>query len=118
MAYTLDSTTIRAPYSIKETSTTQYAQQKTLQGTVGRDYFGDSKRVWVLEYRNTKVSDYNTIKTIYDAHITSGVTKNFVSTESNYAVSSTPCHVDLQVREFSVRGSDYLSDFTLILTEA
>lgn len=117
MSYVLDSVTLRSPQSLVEGNNTQVAQQKTLSGAVNRDYFGSNKRVWTLEYRNTKKASYDAIKTIYDSYLSTGSGKSWVVTETNYAVSSTTVHVDLLVRKFSVSGSDYLSDFTLILTE-
>jgi hypothetical protein len=118
MAFLLDAQSIRNPQSIEETNSTQYAQQKTLNGDVGRDYFGDNKRVWSLAYRNVKKTEYDTIKAIYDSYLTNGTAKTWEITETNYTVSSTSVHIDLRVRNFTVRGSSYISDFDLILTEA
>lgn len=118
MSYTLDGSTIRSPMSIEESNLTQYAQQKALSGAVGRDYFGSNKRVWTLEYANTKKSDYDTINTIYQTYLSTGTARTFASTETNYTVSSTSVHMDLQVRKFNIGGTDYISDFTLVLTEA
>lgn len=101
-----------------EANSTQYAQQRTLSGRVGRDYFGDNKRVWGLDYKNVNTTDYTTIKTLYNTYLSTGATLTWEVTETNYTVSSTNVHVDLVERGFSVRGSDYLSDFTLTLTEA
>lgn len=117
MAYLLDSSTIRAPYEIEETNSTQFAQQRTLKGTIGRDYFGINKRVWTLSYRNTKKVDYDTIYSIYASYLSIATGKSFESTESSYIIAATVVHIDLIDRKFSVRGSDYLSDFDLILTE-
>lgn len=118
MSYLLSATSIRRPNSINERNLTQYAQQKALDGSVGRDYFGANKRVWTLEYANTNQTDYNTIKTIYTSHLTTGETKSWQITETNYSVSATQVHIDLLERDFTIKGTDYLSNFTLILTEA
>lgn len=118
MSYILSGSTIRAPYSFDEENSTQVAQQRTLGGTIGRDYFGSNKRVWTLDYQNTKVTDFTTINTIYQTYLTTGTTVTWQVTETNYTVSSTRVHIDLLKRGFSVRGTDYLSEFTLILTEA
>lgn len=118
MAYLLDGTTIRNPLNIEETTVDMYAQQKTLSGAVGRDYFGSTKRVWMLDFINTKPADYTTIKTIVDAYKSTVTTKTFQSTEANYLIASTACHLDLTKRRFSASGTTYISDFTLILTEA
>lgn len=118
MAYILSGTTIRAPHQITETNSTQFAQHRTLDGTVSRDFFGSNKRVWVLNYRNTKKSDYDTIYNIYATYLAGNNTKNWRITETNYTVSQTRVHIDLKERGFSVRGSSYISDFDLILTEA
>lgn len=118
MSYILDSVTLRSPNSIKETNSTQVAQNRTLDGTISRDYFGSKKRVWVLDYNNTNPTDYSTIKTIYDSYLTNAVAKTFESTETNYTIASTNVHVDLLDRGFGVKGTDYISDFSLILTEA
>jgi len=118
MAYLLDATEIRSPGSITESNNTQSAVQRTLSGAINRDIFGSNKRVWTLEYNNVNSTDYTTIKTIYDAYLNTNTTKTFESTETNYTVSSVRVHVDLLERDFSVKGEDYLSSFTLTLTEA
>jgi hypothetical protein len=74
--------------------------------------------VWVLEFENAKKTDYDTINTIYQSYLTTNATKTWQITESNYTLSSVNVHVDLLVRSFRIHGSDYLSDFTLTLTEA
>lgn len=118
MAYTLDSVSIRSPHQISETNSTQVAQQRTLDGSIKRDYFGANKKVWVLTYTNTKKTDYDVINTIYQSYLSTGTAKTWVVTETNYPISSTSVHVDLLQRGFSIRGEDYISDFDLILTEA
>lgn len=118
MAYLLDSTTIRNPMNIEELTNDLFAQHITLNNAVGRDYFGDTKRVWALDYINTQPSEYNTIKTISDAYKSSVSTKSFQSTEANYLIAETFVHIDLVRRKFTVGGTDYISDFTLILTES
>lgn len=118
MAYVLDSTEIRSPSSINETNNTQTVQQRSLSGEVNRDIFGTNKRVWQLEYNNVNATDYNTIKTIYDSYLSTNATKTWAITETNYTVSSVNVHIDLSERGFRVKGTDYLSSFTLVLTEA
>lgn len=118
MAFLLDGTTIRNPYELEEDNSTQVAQNRTLGGSVTRDYYGSNKRVWILTYQNAKVTDFNTINTIYQSYLTTGTTKTWQVTETNYTVSSTNVHLDLVQRGFRVRGTDYISDFTLTLTEA
>jgi hypothetical protein len=118
MAYLLDSTTIRSPMNIEEQTIDQYAQQKTLSASVNRDYFGSTKRIWMFDYANTKPADYTTIKTIVDSYKSTATAKTFESTESNYTIAQTRVHLDLVRRSFSVRGTSYISDFTLIMTEA
>lgn len=118
MAYTLSGSTIRNPKSIEESNSTLVAQNRTLSGAVTRDYFGSKKKVWVLEYENAKKTEYDTINTIYGTYLSTGSTVAFISTETNYAISSTLVHIDLQVRKFTMSGTDYISDFTLILSEA
>lgn len=118
MAYLLDSQSIRNPYELNETNSTQVAQNRTLDGTIRRDYFGSNKRVWVLTYRTTKKADNDTIKTIYDSYLSTGSAKTWQVTETNYTVAETSVHVDLRERGFNLRGTDYISDFDLILTEA
>lgn len=118
MGYLLDATTIRSPYEITESNDTQVAVQRTLDGSINRDYFGNNKRIWELKYVNSKKADYDTINTIYQSYLSTGTTKAFEVTETNYTVASVSVHVDLLERGFTIRGSDYLSDFSLILTEA
>lgn len=118
MSYVLAGSTIRNPRSFDETNSTQFAQQRTLSGRIGRDYFGSNKRVWILEYENIKVSDFNTINTIYQTYLSTGTAQTWEVTETNYTVSEVDVHIDLASRGFRVRGDSYISDFTLILTEA
>lgn len=118
MAYILSGTTIGAPNTLSEKNDTQHAQQRTLSGSIGRDYFGSNKRVWELEYQNKQKATYDTIKTIYDAYLSAGSGVTWQVTETNYTIASTTVHVDLQDRGFSVGGESYISDFTLVLTEA
>jgi len=118
MSYLLDSTEIKRPVQMRERNSTQMAVSRTLDGTVRRDYFGANKRVWQLDYKNTNPDAYNVIKAIYDSYLSTGSTKPFAITESAYSVSETQVHVDLVDRGFSVRGETYLSDFSLVLTEA
>lgn len=118
MAYLLDGTAIKAPNNLVEENSTQVAQVRALSGTVRRDYFGSNKRVWRASYENCKKTEYDTIKAIYDSHLSTGEPKTWESTETNYTVASTEVHIDLQVRGFSVKGESYISDFQLTLTEA
>lgn len=119
MAYTLDGNTIKAPNSIAETvDNVQYAQQRTLQGTIGRDYFGDNKRIWKLSYQNIPKASYDTIKSVYDNYVATGTAVSFESTETNYTIASTNVHINIDTRGFSVGGEDYISSFSVILTEA
>ena len=116
--FILNGTAIKAPNSLDETNNTQYAQQRSLQGTINRDYFGLNKRVWKLEYKNVLKTHYDTIKSIYDAYLATGTAVTWVSSETNYTIASTSVHINLDTRGFSVGGEDYISSFALILTEA
>lgn len=118
MGYILSGTTLRNPIAFDETNSTQAAQLRPLQGNVTRDYFGSNKRIWTLQYKTTKKTDYDTINTIYQAYLASGTAVSWQVTEANYTVGSTTVHVDLVKRSFSMAGSSYISNFDLILTEA
>lgn len=104
--------------SVEEQNSTQFAQQRALSGAIGRDYFGSNKRVWRCKYENVKATDYAIIKAIYDSYLSTGTAKSWSVTETSYAISATTVHVDLQVRQFRMSGTSYISDFDLILTEA
>lgn len=117
MAYVLDATNIKAPQEFSVRNSTQMAQHRTLDGAISRDYFGSNKRVWILQYRNTKKTDFDTIDGIYQSYLSTNIAKSWEVTETNYSVSATTVHVDLLEREFSIRGTSYISDFDLILTE-
>lgn len=118
MAYILAGTTIRNPTSIDEANSTQVAQNRTLGGSIARDYFGSNKRVWTCSYNNVNTSDYAVINSIYSNYLSTASAVSWQITETNYSISATSVHVDLLDRGFSVKGNSYLSDFTLILTEA
>lgn len=117
MSYVLNSTSIKAPTSVSESNSSQFAQIRTLNGQVNRDYFGDNKRVWSLSYSNTKKDAYDTIKTLYDTYLSTDTPLTWEVTETNYTIAETEVHVDLQERGFRVSGSSYISEFTLVLTE-
>lgn len=118
MGYTLAGSSIRPPTTFDESNSSQYAQQRTLSGAINRDYIGSNKRVWTLNYSNVQITEFNVIKAIYTAYLATGTAVAWIVDETNYTVSSTTVHVDLVQRQFRIRGSDYLSDFTLTLTEA
>lgn len=116
VAYILNGVTIRGPQRLTETNSTLYAQNRVLPGNVNRDFYGANKRVWILEYRNNPTY-YNVIKSIYDLYLSGGRTISWQVTGDNYSVSSTNVHVDLPERNFSARGTNYLSDYNLTLFE-
>lgn len=118
MAYILSGGAIRSPQSIEESNSTMQAQVRTLDGSINRDHFGSNKGVWKLEYNTTKKADYDVIKAIYDTYLATNNTVTWQSTETNYTIAQTNVHIDLQERGFSYSGEDYLSDFTVTLTEA
>lgn len=118
MSYVLNSVSIRAPHRMNVGNSTQFAQVRTLDGSINRDFFGSNKRVWKLEYNNTKKADFDTINAIYLAYLADNTAKTWEITETNYAVSETNVHIDIQERGFSYSGTDYLSDFTVTLIEA
>lgn len=118
MGFILSGTTIRRPNNITETNSTQEAENRTLSGNISRDVFGSNKRQWKLDYKNVNATDYAAIKAIYDSYLSTRTAKSWQITETNYTVAATTVHVDLLNRGFSIQGSDYLSDFSLILKEA
>lgn len=118
MSYILSGTTIKKPQAITEDNSTQVTQIRTLSGAVNRDFFGSNKRIWSCDYSTITKADYDTINAIYQAYLLSGNPVTWQSTESNYVIASTNVHVDLLSRGFTYKGGSYLSDFTLILTEA
>jgi hypothetical protein len=118
MAYLLNATSIRAPNSLSVSNSTQVAENRTLSGSITRDYFGSNKRIWTLNYENCNITEFNIINNLYTTYLNNGNVQTWQITETNYPVSSTTVHVDVVKREFSVKGTDYLSDFALVLTEA
>lgn len=118
MSYVLSGTTIKAPQGINETNNTQVSQIRTLGGNITRDYFGSNKRQWVMSYKTINNTDFTTINTIYQTYLSTGTTVSWVISETNYTVSSTLVHIDIAQRSFGTLGIDYLSEFTLTLTEA
>ncbi len=118
MPYYLNTQLIRSPSSMTETNSSQVAQQRTLAGTVNRDYFGSNKRIWTLEFNSVNKDDYFTIKSQYNTYLTNFTAQAWEITENNYFINQTYVHVDLLERRFTVKGNSYISDFTLILTEA
>ena len=118
MSFILGGSTLKGPNTFEEDNSTLMAEQRVLSGAVARDYFGSNKRIWRLTYTNLNVTAFNTINSVYQTYLTSGSTQTWQVTETNYTISSTKVHIDLLQRNFNVRGSSYISDVTLILTEA
>lgn len=118
MSFILGGSTIKGPNTFEETNSTLLAEQRVLSGAVGRDYFGSNKRVWRLDYKNVNTTSFTTINNVYQTYLTSGTAQTWHVTETNYTISSTNVHIDLLLRGFNIRGSSYISDFTLVLTEA
>jgi len=121
MAFVLAGSDIRRPIKLQEKKLERYAQVQTLDGTINRDYYNSlvgTKRIWTLSYENATAAEYATIKTIYDTYKNTDTVQTWEVTETNYTVTSTNVHIDLIDREFSHAGTDYLSSFELVLTEA
>lgn len=118
MPYYLDDLLIRRPSNLQEENNTQFAQNRTLDGSINRDYFGDIKRIWTLNYQTVNKDDYFTIRAIYNDYLTNKNAINFEITEDNYTILQTQVFMDIPTRGFSVKGTDYLSDFTITLTES
>ena len=116
MSYQLAGTTIKRPTSMNWTRTSQFAQNRTLDGSVTRDYFGDDKNVWELTYENISNADYLSILALYDDYIANGV-RYFETPGENITIGAY-VHVSVNQRSFTVGGTDYLAGFTLVLTEA
>jgi len=118
MPYYIDDQLIRSPSNLSEDNNIQYAQNRTLDGTVTRDYFGDIKRVWTLNFETVNKDDYFTIRAIYNDYLTNQNAIHFEITEDNYTILQTSVFMDIPTRSFGIKGTDYLSDFTVTLTEA
>ena len=117
MSYVLNGSDIKSPNSLDVSNSTQYAQQRVFNGGIARDYFGNNKRVWKLSYDTVQKTYFDVIDSIYQSYLSTGTPVSFEITETNNTVAQTTVHVDLQQRSFTVGGEDYLSSFTLILTE-
>lgn len=117
MSYVLNGSDIKSPNSLDVSNSTQYAQQRVFNGGIARDYFGNNKRVWKLSYDTVQKTYFDVIDSIYQSYLSTGTPVSFEITETNNTVAETTVHVDLQQRSFTVGGEDYLSSFTLILTE-
>lgn len=118
MAYLLNSTTIKAPNTLDESNDTQVAQNRTLDGSINRDYFGSKKRKWKLSYKNVSKTDFDTINNIYLTYLSNANPITWEITETNYTIAETDVHIDIASRSFRVGGEDYISDFDVTLTEA
>lgn len=116
MSYLLGGVSIKRPSSMSVSRESQFAQQKTLDGSVNRDYLGSDKLVFELVYDNITTGDYTVLIERYDDYIDNGT--RFFDTTGEAVEYGTLVHVDLRPREFRVKGSSYISRAVLILTEA
>lgn len=108
---------IKRPNELVESRLPVMALQRTMAGSVATDQLNTGNRVWELTYRDVLKSDFDTINDIYQEYLGRDFTMSFQVIQSNYVVPRVQVHIDLQVRSFSVGGSSYLSNFSLILTE-
>jgi len=115
MAYSLGGSTIKQPNSFDEKIDTQASTKLSINNDRYKDITGSQKGTWILRWGFLSPTDYATIKTIYDDHITNGNTKAFVVNETNLTINAT-VNVEFGRRKYR-KGGSYYSIFELILTE-
>ena len=121
MGFILAGTEIRRPTQLNERKIERFSQVQTLDGRIHRDYYNSlvgTKRIWTLSFQNASASEYAAILAIYETYKNTDTVQTWEITETNYTVDQTNVHIDLIERQFSTPGSDYISSFQLILTEA
>lgn len=116
--FMLNGTSIKSPTEITEINQTINTVQRTLSGRLTRDMFGSNKRVWRLGYPLVNRQDYDVINSQYQQYLEDESPVTWRISQDNYPITTTFVHVDLIERDFSIRGSGYISAFDLILTEA
>lgn len=116
MSYLIAGVEIKRPNSMRWTTSSQFAQNRGLDGTISRDYMGDDKNIWELSYTNVPDNHYQNIVAVYQDYKTNGV--RYFETPGETITTGTLVHLSLDTRDFSEGGTDYLANFTLTLTEA
>lgn len=115
VAYVLGGISIQPPHRFSEANDTLYAENRVLEGDINRDFFGENKRVWDLEYENLNPEDSAIIKALYYDYLDSGETKTWEVTGDNYFITETSVHIDLPDRTIHPA---YITSFVIRLTEA
>ena len=115
MAYSLGGSTIKSPNSVAEKIDTQASTKLSINNDRYKDITGSQKNTWVLRWGFLSPTDYATIKTVFDDHITNGNTKVFAVNETNLTITAT-VNIDFRKRDY-IKGGSYYSIFELILTE-
>lgn len=117
ITFILGGNSIRRPHEMEDSHSTQYAENRVLDGDINRDFFGDDKRVWQLVYRNATPDEYQQIKAAYANYLATNDPATWEVTGVYYTVDETLVHIDLIDRGFTASGTHYLSNFMLVLTE-
>ena len=115
MAYSLGGSTIKSPNSVNEKIDTQASTKLSINNDRYKDITGSQKKIWVLSWGFLSPTNYATIKTVFDDHITNGTTKAFVVNETNLTINAT-VNIEFGRMEY-IKGGSYYSIFELILTE-
>lgn len=111
MSVTLGSTTIANPTRIQREFVETSSANTALTGRTYKDIRNRKER-FTVSFEHLTTTEVDTILGEY----TPQVTKNFSVSEDNLTITSTPVHISFERRDY-IKGGEFRSDVTLVLTE-
>ncbi len=111
MSYILGATTLPNPKEFNREFIEVSAENLSLEGRTTKDIFKRKERFF-LKFQHLTPAQVASILSEYNAE----TEKNFEVTETNLTIAATLVHIAFSPRDY-MKGNEYRSDFTLILTE-
>ncbi len=111
MSYILGATTLPNPKEFFREPIEVSVENVSLEGRTTKDIFKRKER-FILRFQHLTPAQVASILSEYDVE----TTKDFEVTETNLTIAATPVHIRITPRDY-MKGSEYRSDFNLILTE-
>lgn len=112
MAYILGDVTLPTPTSFVRDQIETQTVNLLLNGTTKRS-FVNRKEQYTLEFMHLTPSEVNQILSEYELH----VVRTFQVTEDNLSIPATGVLIDIQKREYAVKGPSYRENLIIVLTE-
>jgi len=112
MSYIVNDLTLPRPVKLIRNQIEVGATVHTLSGATKKDIV-NRKEQFVLSFEMLTQTEVANIMTEYDKQDT----VDFESTETNLAIPSTECQMEISQRAYNTKGNEYREDLVIIFTE-